>query len=99
MEAAALKRLNPLIHERARLGIMSLLAARPALAFNEMKAFLETTDGNLSVHLRTLEEAGYVSVEKKFVDRRPRTTARLTRKGRLAFGHYLDVLEEIVKGR
>lgn len=97
MEATALKRLNPVIHERARLGIMSVLAAQPALSFNELKAALGATDGNLSVHLRTLEEAGYVSVEKAFVDRKPRTTARLTKKGRIAFEHYVGVLEEIVR--
>jgi len=99
MEAAALRRLNPVIHERARLGIMSLLAAQPVLSFGELKSLLDATDGNLSVHLRTLEEAGYVSVGKAFVDRKPRTTARLTRKGRIAFEHYVEVLGEIVRGR
>jgi DNA-binding transcriptional ArsR family regulator len=92
-------RLNPVIHERARLGIVSALAARDAASFAELKSLLDLTDGNLSVHLRTLEEAGYVAVDKAFVDRKPRSTARLTRKGRLAFEHYVEVLEEIVKGR
>mgnify|MGYP001604190170 CR=1 FL=1 len=99
MEASKVSRLNPVIHERARLGIMSLLAARPALHFGELKAFLELTDGNLSVHLKNLEESGYVAIEKKFVERRPRTTVKITRKGRLAFEHYVEVLEEIVRRR
>ena len=99
MEATRVSRLNPLIHERARLGIVSALAAREATSFAELKALLDMTDGNLSVHLRVLEEAGYLAVDKAFVGRKPRTTARLTRKGRLAFGHYVEVLGEIVKGR
>ena len=99
MEATRVSRLNAVIHERARLGIMSVLAAQPALSFTELKAFLGMTDGNLSVHLRILEKAGYVSMEKKFVDRKPRTTVRITRKGRIAFEHYVEVLEEIVKKR
>ncbi len=99
MEASRVSRLNPVIHERARLGIVSALAAREAASFPELKSLLDMSDGNLSVHLRVLEEAGYVALEKTFVDRKPRTTARLTRKGRAAFGHYVEVLEEIVKGR
>lgn len=99
MEASRVSRLNPVIHERARLGIVSALAAREAASFGELKSLLDMTDGNLSVHLRTLEEAGYVAIDKAFVDRKPRSTARLTRKGRLAFEHYVEVLEEIVKGR
>ena len=99
MEASSVSRLNPVIHERARLGIMALLAAQPAQTFTEMKAALEMTDGNLSIHLRVLEEAKFVSIEKTFVGRRPRTTVKITKKGRLAFGHYVEVLEEIVKGR
>ena len=97
MEAALVSRLNAVIHERARLGIMSLLAAQPALSFTELKSYLDMTDGNLSVHLRILDEAGYVRVEKKFIDRKPRTTVRLTKKGRIAFEHYVEVLEEIVR--
>ena len=57
------------------------------------------TDGNLSIHLRVLEKAKFISIEKKFIGRKPRTTVKITRKGRLAFGHYVQVLEEIVKGR
>lgn len=96
MEAAGVNRLNAVIHERARLGVISTLAARRTLAFTELKALLGMTDGNLSVHLRILEKAGYVSIEKKFVDGKPRTTIRLSKKGRIAFEHYLQVLEEIV---
>ncbi len=99
MEVSRVSRLNPLIHERARLGIVSVLAARPALTFGEIKAYVGLTDGNLSVHLRLLEEAAYVSIEKRFVGRRPQTTVRLTRKGRLAFEHYVEVLEEVVRKR
>ena len=97
MEASSLSRLNAVIHERARLGIMSALAARSAMTFSELKALLDLTDGNLSVHLRILEQAGYVAIEKKFVDRKPQTTVKVSKKGRLAFEHYVEVLEEIVK--
>ena len=97
MEASSVSRLNAVIHERARLGIMSALAARTAMTFSELKALLDLTDGNLSVHLRILEQAGYVAIEKKFVDRKPQTTVKLSKKGRLAFEHYVEVLEEIVR--
>ena len=96
MEASSVSRLNAVIHERARLGLMSVLAARQALTFAELKALLDLTDGNLSVHLRILEEAGYVAIEKKFVGRKPQTTVKISKKGRLAFEHYVEVLEEIV---
>ena len=97
MEASSVSRLNAVIHERARLGIMSALAARTAMTFSELKAILDLTDGNLSVHLRILEQAGYVAIEKKFVDRKPQTTVKVSKKGRLAFEHYVEVLEEIVR--
>ncbi len=97
MEASGVSRLNAVIHERARLGIMSVLAARPSLTFGELKALLDMTDGNLSVHLRILEQAKYVDIDKTFVGRRPQTTVRISRKGRIAFGHYVEVLEEIVR--
>ena len=97
MDALKVSRLNALIHERARLGIMSVLAARGALTFGELKSLLDMTDGNLSVHLRILEKASYVTVEKRFVGRKPLTTVRMSRKGKIAFEHYLTVLEEIVK--
>ena len=97
MEASGVSRLNLVIHERARLGIMSVLAAQPALTFGELKALLDLTDGNLSVHLRILEQAGYLEIEKKFVGRKPQTTVRISKKGRLAFEHYVEVLGEIVR--
>lgn len=99
MEASSVSRLNAVIHERARLGIMSVLAARPAATFTELKSLLDLTDGNLSVHLRLLEKSGYVTVEKKFVDRKPQTAVRISKKGRIAFEHYVQTLEEIVRGK
>ena len=98
MEASSVSRLNAVIHERARLGITSVLAAqRAALTFSELKSILGMTDGNLSVHLRLLERAGYVTIEKKFVHRKSQTTVKMSRKGRIAFEHYLSVLEDIVQ--
>ena len=92
-------RLDPVIHERARLGIMSLLVPAGSMTFVELKRHLEMTDGNLSVHLRALEEAGYIEVAKSFVDRRPRTEAVVTKKGRVAFRAYVEELGRIVKGK
>jgi DNA-binding transcriptional ArsR family regulator len=89
--------LDRVIHERARLAIMSALVAGGATAFSELKAIVGLTDGNLSVHLRILEQAKYVSIEKAFVDRRPRTTIAPTAAGRRAFRSYVDVLERIVR--
>lgn len=97
----ALKRLcdelDPLLHERARLAIVSMLAAVDSLTFTELRSALEMTDGNLSVHLQKLEEKGYVKIDKHFVGRRPQTTCRLSKEGRRALTHYLDQLEAIVK--
>ena len=76
---------------------MSLLAANPELSFTEMKQSLGMTDGNLSVHLRTLQEAGYIAVTKTFQERKPLTTCSLTPAGRKAFGEYIDLLEQIVR--
>lgn len=91
--------LNRIIHERARLGIMASLAARDKMTFNELKETLSMTDGNLSVHARTLEDAGYISITKRFVGRKPRTTMRLTAKGGKAFRDYVAYLEKIVSPR
>ena len=99
MEASRVSRLNVVIHERARLGIMSVLAARSVLTFTELKSYLGMTDGNLSVHLRILEKAGFVSIEKSFVGRKPRTSVTISRKGKIAFEHYVEVLEEVVRKR
>ena len=91
-----LPELDRVIHERMRLAIVSALAAGPSLSFNELKALLGTTDGNLSVHARKLEEAGYVAFSKSFHARMPRTEYRLTPEGRRAFERYLSHLEALV---
>jgi DNA-binding HxlR family transcriptional regulator len=93
----AFERLDRVIHERGRLAITSLLAAVETMSFTELKEQLKMTDGNLSVHMRTLEEAGYVHVTKSFVNRKPRTEYALTAAGRAAFQAYLTALEEIVR--
>jgi DNA-binding MarR family transcriptional regulator len=89
--------LDRLIHERLRLGIVSALAVNDALTFVELKGLLQTTDGNLSVHARKLEEAGYISCTKEFEGRTPRTEYRLTRAGRHALERYLDHMEALIK--
>ena len=89
--------LDRLIHERMRLGIVSALAANETLTFNELKALLQTTDGNLSVHARKLEEAGYISCTKSFEGRMPKTEYALTAPGRKAFERYLDHMEALIR--
>ena len=89
--------LDRVIHERVRLGIVSALAVNESLAFNELKDMLGLTDGNLSVHARKLEEAGYVACTKKFEGRVPRTEFRLTETGRRALGAYLDHMEALIQ--
>jgi DNA-binding transcriptional ArsR family regulator len=88
--------LDRLIHERMRLGIVSALAVNEHLSFNDLKKLLQTTDGNLSVHARKLEEAGYVTCEKYFEGRLPKTEFRLTGPGRRALQRYLDHMEAII---
>ena len=88
--------IDAVIHERVRLAIVAALAVSPQLSFNELKAMLELTDGNLSAHSRTLDEAGYIVVEKSFRGRRPYTSMSLTPKGRKAFERYLNMLRQIV---
>jgi DNA-binding HxlR family transcriptional regulator len=88
--------LDRLIHERMRLGIVSALAVNDHLSFNDLKRLLKTTDGNLSVHARKLEEAGYVACEKYFEGRVPKTEYRLTPPGRRALERYLDHMEAII---
>ena len=88
--------LDRLIHERMRLGIVSALAVNDHLSFNDLKKLLQTTDGNLSVHARKLEEAGYVTCEKYFEGRLPKTEYRLTTPGRQALQRYLDHMEAII---
>jgi DNA-binding HxlR family transcriptional regulator len=89
--------LDRLIHERLRLGIISALAVNDRLTFNELKALLETTDGNLSVHARKLEDAEYIAVDKSFEGRMPRTEYRLTAAGRRALEKYLAHMEALIK--
>ena len=89
--------LDPVLHERGRLAIVSVLAAVDQLSFTELRDALEMTDGNLSVHLQKLEERSYIAIDKQFVGRRPQTSCQLTRAGRQAFGRYLDHLEAIVQ--
>src|SRR3979411_2595548 len=88
--------LDRLIHERLRLGIVSALAVNERLTFNELKRLLQTTDGNLSVHARKLEEAAYIACDKTFEARMPRTEYRLTAAGRRAFDKYLVHMEAII---
>jgi DNA-binding MarR family transcriptional regulator len=89
--------LDRVIHEKGRMAIMSLLAASPQLSFTEIRESLQMTDGNLSIHIRTLQEAGYVEVTKSFQNRRPLTTCVLTSTGREAFTKYVDILGQIVQ--
>ena len=97
-EAAAntLPDLDRIIHERMRLGIVSALAVNESLTFNELKRLLQTTDGNLSVHARRLEEAEYVECTKSFEGRMPKTEYRLTPAGREAFEKYLNHMEALI---
>lgn len=88
--------LDRLIHERLRLGIVSALAVNDALSFNELKQLMHATDGNLSVHARKLEEAGYIACAKSFAGRVPRTEYRLTGMGRRALERYLDHMEALI---
>ena len=97
MNAAPFLQLDRVIHEKGRMGIMALLAASPELSFTEMRDTLQMTDGNLCVHLRTLQEAGYVAVTKTYRDRKPLTTYSLTEAGRSNFSRYIDLLEQIVQ--
>ncbi len=89
--------LDRLIHERMRLGIVSALAVNDTLSFNELKAIMQTTDGNLSVHARKLEEAEYVACKKGYDGRVPRTEYRLTAAGRRALQKYLDHMEALIR--
>ena len=89
--------LDRTIHEKGRLAIMSALAATPQLSFTELRDTLKMTDGNVTAHLRTLHEAGYVAVTKAFQENRPLTTYSLTLEGRKAFKAYIDLLAQIVE--
>ena len=89
-------KLDRLVHERLRLGILSALSVNESLTFNDLKKLLDTTDGNLSVHARKLEEAGYVGCVKSFQGRMPRTDYRMTAAGRRALERYLDHMEALI---
>jgi DNA-binding HxlR family transcriptional regulator len=89
--------LDRLIHEHMRLGIVSALAVHQSLSFNDLKKLLQTTDGNLSVHARKLEEAGYVACNKFFDKRMPKTEYKLTASGRKALERYLDHMEALIR--
>ncbi len=89
--------LDRVIHEKGRLGILSMLAASPELSFIELRDALGMTDGNLTTHIRTLQQAGYLSVTKSFQNNRPLTTCALTAAGRKAFANYINLLEQIIR--
>ena len=89
--------LDRVIHEKGRLAILSMLAASPELSFTELRDFLGMTDGNLTTHIRTLQEAGYLSVTKSFHNNRPLTTCSLTAAGKKAFTSYINLLETIIQ--
>ncbi len=89
--------LEKLIHERTRLGIISALAANESLSFNELKNLLETSDGNISVHARKLEEAGYISQEKSFENRKPLTVYAITEDGKTALKRYIDHMGALIR--
>jgi DNA-binding MarR family transcriptional regulator len=89
--------IDRVIHEKGRLAIMSMLAASPELSFTDLRDTLSMTDGNITTHIRTLQEAGYISVTKSFQNNRPLTTCALTTAGRKAFAQYINLLERIVR--
>ena len=97
--AFGIGKIDEVIHGRLRLGVMAYLANAEVADFNELKALLEVTQGNLSVQLRKLEEAGYVTIEKGFLGRKPRTQIRITAAGRKAFAAYLDALAQLIGPR
>ena len=97
MNPQAFLQLDRVIHEKGRLAIMSMLAASPELSFTELRDTLNMTDGNLTTHIRTLQEAGYVSVTKSFQNNRPLTTCAVTPSGKKAFTNYINLLESIIQ--
>jgi len=90
-------KLDRLVHERLRLGMLSALSVNESLTFNDLKKLLDTTDGNMSVHARKLEEAGYITCTKSFAGRMPRTDYKLTAAGRRALERYLDHMEALIQ--
>ena len=97
MNPETLLQIDRVIHEKGRLAIMSMLAASPELSFIELRETLQMTDGNLTTHIRTLQEAGYVAVAKSYRNNRRTTTVSMTAGGRRAFTDYLALLERIVR--
>ena len=97
MNPQSFLQLDRVIHEKGRLAIMSMLAASPELSFTELRDALKMTDGNLTTHIRTLQETGYVSVTKSFQNNRPLTTCALTAAGKKAFTNYINLLESIIQ--
>ena len=97
MNPETVLQLDRVIHEKGRLAIVSMLAASPELSFTELRDVLEMTDGNLTTHIRTLQETGYVSVAKSYQRNRRLTTLSLTAAGRKAFAEYVTLLERIVR--
>jgi DNA-binding MarR family transcriptional regulator len=96
MDGFDIDQIDEVIHGRVRLGVMAHLASVEAADFGELKRRLQTTDGNLSVHLRKLEEAGFLAVDKSFLNRRPLTRVRMTPEGRRAFVAYLDAIGRLL---
>ncbi|WP_291842651.1 transcriptional regulator [Maricaulis sp.] len=96
MNTPPIGQIDEIIHGRLRLGVMTYLAQAEAADFNELKAALEATQGNLSVHLRKLEDAGYVTIEKSFLDRKPLTRVRITKSGRAAFSRYVEAMANLL---
>lgn len=99
MDDFDIEKIDDVIHGRVRLGIMAFLSGAGSADFNGLKTRLQLTDGNLSAHLRKLEDAGYVAVDKSFVDRKPLTRVSLTDPGRQAFTQYLQAMSRLVDGR
>lgn len=98
MDEFDIEKIDEVIHGRVRLGVMAYLSGAASADFNGLKAKLQATDGNLSAHLRKLEDAGYVAIYKSFVDRKPLTRVSLTDSGRKAFAAYLEAMSRLVDG-
>lgn len=96
MSAFDIGRIDDVIHGRLRLGIMAYLANAEVADFTELKSALQATQGNLSIHLRKLEDAGYIAIEKSFLARKPLTRARITAAGRAAFAAYLEAMSSLI---
>ncbi|MCL6219577.1 winged helix-turn-helix domain-containing protein [Zunongwangia pacifica] len=94
-----IENINKLFDHRIRLGIMSVLMVNEKVSFNQLKELLEVTDGNLASHIKALEKAEYLEVQKSFVDRKPNTKYKATKVGKLAFKKHIDALESIIKSR